>query len=202
MQRTLIVLGGALVINGIMLGLATRLSSKGSHPAEFTAPVPVHLAQLPPPSPSREPAPAEPERPEPLSPSAFNPDVAQPLLEAPGLDVLVLRVAPPPPSGLDLKGLFVFDAADLDQVPRALVNQQPLYPFRAQQMEVEGWVTVRFLVGADGTVSRLRVLDASPEGVFEDAVLQVVSHWRFHPGMIGGSPVPSWVENTIRFELN
>ena len=59
----------------------------------------------------------------------------------------------------------------------------------------------KFLVDEEGTVSSVSVLDSSPEGVFEDSVLQTLPSWKFSPGRILGEPVSSWVVTTIRFEL-
>jgi protein TonB len=202
LHRVVLVLGGSLLFNLILLGLATRLSSKGPLPQDITAPLPVQMVQLPPPAPPAEPEEIEPDRPEPPVPSDFIPDLISPSLVTPAAGDIAVRVDMSELGEFDLDGLFVFDETDLDQVPHALAKPQPIYPYQAQQMEIEGWVTVRFLVGTDGTVSQVTAMGASPEGLFEDSVLRTVPHWRFSPGMIAGKAVPSWVENTIRFELH
>lgn len=200
--RGVLVLGGSLLCNLVLLGLATRLSSKGPLPQDITAPLPVHMVQLPPPTPPSEPEEIEPQRPRPPVPSDFIPDLIRPSLVAPAAGEIAVRVDVSQLGEFDLGGLFVFDGTDLDQAPHALAKPQPIYPYRVQQMEIEGWVTVRFLVGTDGAVSQVTVMGASPEGLFEDSVLRTVPHWRFSPGMIAGKEVSSWVENTIRFELH
>ena len=99
-------------------------------------------------------------------------------------------------------GQFVFNADELDQPPRPLVNPEPFYPHRARQMGIEGAVTVRFLVDVDGTVSEVTVVEATPRGLFEDNVLRTVPQWKFNPGRVAGRPVAAWVIRTIRFEFD
>ena len=201
-RRIPLALGAALLINLVLLTLAARLSNQPSRPRDMTAPVPVQLVQLPPPAELPVPEEVIAPRPQPVVTGDFTPDLVRPLFVSPAaVDVTIaLDISNPVEFGLD--GLFVFNGTDLDQAPRALVMTQPLYPYRAQQLEIEGWVTVRFLVGTGGEVSQVTVVSAQPEGLFEAAVLQMVPRWRFTPGMIAGRPVPSWVENTIRFEFS
>jgi protein TonB len=101
---------------------------------------------------------------------------------------------------LDLGGL-VFDGVDLDQPPRAVVRTEPPYPYRARRRNVNGTVTVKLLVRADGSVGEVEILAASPPGYFEDAVRQAVPRWRFEPGRLAGEAVPSWAVTTITFDL-
>jgi protein TonB len=62
-------------------------------------------------------------------------------------------------------------------------------------------VVVRFLVDTEGRVSRLTVREALPKGIFEDAVLEAVSRWRFSPGVLHGAPVNTWVVAPFEFKL-
>ena len=58
-----------------------------------------------------------------------------------------------------------------DGVPplRFVQGAMPTYPVAAKAAGLEGWVRVRYAVGADGTVQGPQVVDASPEGVFDGA---------------------------------
>ena len=74
-------------------------------------------------------------------------------------------------------------------VPRPLQlvsGPDPVYPPAARAAGTEGRVTLRYDVGVDGTVLNLRVLEAEPEGVFEEAALRALSRWRFRPPVVGG----------------
>ena len=86
--------------------------------------------------------------------------------------------------------------------PRKVVQSPPVYPYKARQRNIEGYVRVKLLVRADGTVGEVSVLDADPKGLFDSAALKAVPQWRFQPGVIDGQAVPSWVVTTIRFTLN
>lgn len=66
----------------------------------------------------------------------------------------------------------------------------PVYPPAARSAGIEGRVTLRYDVGADGTVSNLRVVEAEPEGVFDRAALEAVARWRFRPPAVEGRTVP------------
>ncbi len=81
-------------------------------------------------------------------------------------------------------------------------NPLPAYPASARRRAQQGTVTVRVLVGADGSVERAEVADSSGFDALDDAALETVrSRWRFVPARRGGYPVASWVLVPIRFAL-
>ncbi len=81
-------------------------------------------------------------------------------------------------------------------------NPPPIYPAIARRREQQGTVTVRVLVGADGSVERAEVADSSGFDTLDDAALETVrSRWRFVPARHGGIAVESWVLVPIRFTL-
>jgi TonB family protein len=47
----------------------------------------------------------------------------------------------------------------------------------------------------------VKVLDASPRGVFEEVAAEAIRTWEFEPGVYKGESVSGWVTQTIRFEL-
>jgi protein TonB len=59
--------------------------------------------------------------------------------------------------------------------------ESPLYPHRAQQHKIGGWVDVQFTVAADGSVADATIVGAEPVGVFERSALDAVRHWRYQP---------------------
>ncbi|WP_303853562.1 energy transducer TonB [Salinicola salarius] len=65
--------------------------------------------------------------------------------------------------------------------PTSRVN--PSYPMRARRRGLEGYVEVSFIIQPDGRVDTdsLRVIDADPANVFDRAVEEAVSQWRFPP---------------------
>ena len=81
-------------------------------------------------------------------------------------------------------------------------NPPPTYPAVARRREQQGTVTVKVLVGADGSVERAEIADSSGFDALDDAALDTVrSRWRFVPARHGGLAVESWVLVPIRFAL-
>ena len=65
----------------------------------------------------------------------------------------------------------------------------PVYPPDARSAGIEGQVTVRYDVSVQGTVVNLRVVEAEPGGVFDQAALEAVAQWRFRPPVVDGRNV-------------
>ncbi|NYT74172.1 TonB family protein [Halomonas sp. QX-2] len=65
--------------------------------------------------------------------------------------------------------------------PTSRVN--PSYPPRAQRRGMEGFVEVAFTIRRDGSVeaSSIRVTNAQPRRVFDDAARDAISQWQFEP---------------------
>ncbi|MGC2306279.1 energy transducer TonB, partial [Candidatus Binatus sp.] len=81
-------------------------------------------------------------------------------------------------------------------------NPPPIYPAVARRREQQGTVTVKVLVGADGSVERAEIADSSGFDALDDAALDTVrSRWRFVPARRAGLAVESWVLVPIRFAL-
>jgi len=139
------------------------------------------------------------------------------------------RIAPAPLTGLDTAlsgidmGLPGFSADDLgamegdllgtangmvmtddtvDQAPRASFQAAPVFPPRARARGVEGYVIFSLLIGITGDIEQIKVIESSPEGVFEEAATQGISQWRFEPALYQGQAVRSWAKQRIRFDLN
>lgn len=115
------------------------------------------------------------------------------MLELPG-------ITPGALDSLDLGNLF--GTGDLDQPLTALTRLPPAYPLTARNRGIEGWVNIRFVVTEQGNVEDVAVIAAEPREIFNASVMQCVSAWRFKPGTVGGVPVKTRVETTIRFELD
>ena len=95
-------------------------------------------------------------------------------------------------------------AGDSDSTAHADYGSDPppVYPAVARRREEQGTVTVRVLIGADGSVERAEIADSSGFDSLDDAALDTVrSRWRFVPARHGGVAVESWVLVPIRFAL-
>ena len=93
-------------------------------------------------------------------------------------------------------------AGGSDRGVAPLVRVNPDYPRRALERGIEGWVHVRFTITAAGTVKDLVVVDAEPNGVFDEAASKAVLRWRYNPRVENGVAVERVGEQTlIRFKL-
>jgi protein TonB len=136
-------------------------------------------------------------------------------------------LAPPPNLGSSLSGIAValpeFGAQGLSTVSESLlgelddvalteneVDEKPVpspsnsvqFPERAKQREIDqGLVKVSVLIGTDGKVKQMKVLDAT-NPVFAKEVRQSIPNWTFQPARYKGQPVETWVEIPIRFSTS
>ncbi|HEX7852832.1 MAG TPA: TonB family protein [Sphingobium sp.] len=78
---------------------------------------------------------------------------------------------------------------------------QPPYPAAMLRMQIEGKVTVRVTIGADGRVTDVALVSAIDPAFFEATKRQALSRWRFLPATRDGVPVPSERVMTVRFNL-
>lgn len=65
--------------------------------------------------------------------------------------------------------------------PRLLREVAPVYPASARNSGATGVVTVRILVGADGSVDDVTVVGSSGNGAMDSSVVTAVNKWRFSP---------------------
>lgn len=101
----------------------------------------------------------------------------------------------------DIDDDIVMTEESVDTPP--VVQRSPLtYPERAKQRQIEGKVVVSILIGSDGTVKKMKILEAAPPGVFEEAVRQSVPSWAFTPAKYQDRNVPIWATVTVPFKLN
>jgi len=117
--------------------------------------------------------------PAPVSVAAPTPQpVAPPPVAAP---------APPPPAPVEARpartGLV------------AISTPQPSFPPEALRAGVSGEVEVEISIAADGSVSEVKVLRATPRNTFERGVQSTVRRWKFQP--IG---TPTTIRRTFTFK--
>ena len=93
----------------------------------------------------------------------------------------------------------VFQPAQVN--PRFTSALQPGYPPGMIREEREGLVVVRVLIGTDGRVKALESIKADAPAFLEATRKQAISNWRFLPATRDGTPVESWREMTVRFQI-
>jgi TonB family protein len=77
----------------------------------------------------------------------------------------------------------------------------PDYPSKALSQRVSGAVTVEYTVDVNGDTRDVRVVEATPPGVFDHSALVAVKRWHYEPIIANGAPVEIPVRTSIRFEL-
>jgi TonB family protein len=75
------------------------------------------------------------------------------------------------------------------------------YPSGALRKNIEGWVELSFVVTAEGKVAKIKVLDANPTGIFEDAASKALSRVRYKPPMQAGKPAAVSTKLRIAFRM-
>ncbi len=138
----------------------------------------------------------------PPKPKEPPPDMAPPQMDAPspesatsGLDFGAGMAA-----DVSLDGGLALASGDGEFLP--IVRVAAVYPRRALQRGIEGFVDIEFTVSKLGSVTNPKVLRASPEGIFEQAALDATLKYKYKPRVVNGEPMDvSGVEVRVTFEL-
>ncbi len=165
-------------------------------PAPVTPPVPATV-------PVPQQAPAEPAPPPPQAP--------EPTAEAPP----PVPATPPTPTpsarlswqATSLLGNGTVGASEIvgDRLRRAegdRGNIPPGYPPESSRLGEQGVVLLRMLIGADGLVQAVQVLQTSGYPRLDQTARTAIARWRFTPAMENGQPVESVQDLPVHFRLN
>ena len=95
-----------------------------------------------------------------------------------------------------------YPAKQVDVHPTALYPIKPGYPDKGAEQGVEGHVVLLLLIDEAGVVKEPSVVEASPEGVFEESALSAFREARFAPAQKNGRAVKSRVLIRVSYELN
>jgi protein TonB len=88
-----------------------------------------------------------------------------------------------------------------DRKPAAVYAPRPEYPVVAQQRGIEGHVTLRLHIGADGKVDDVKVVECRGHVSFKRAAVRAVERWRFSPATQAGRPVALWCTKKLTFRI-
>lgn len=77
----------------------------------------------------------------------------------------------------------------------------PDYPPAALTQHIAGSVTLEYTVNSAGEPHDIHVVEATPPGVFDQAAINAVKHWRYAPLAVNGAVVEVPVKARMRFEL-
>jgi len=96
---------------------------------------------------------------------------------------------------------LALESGDGEYLP--IVKVAPVYPRRALQRGIEGYVIVEFTVDKTGAVKNPTVIEANPEGLFNRAALDAALKFKYKPRVVNGAATEvSGVQNRITFEMN
>lgn len=110
--------------------------------------------------------------------------------EGPGIGIPVGQ-APQPPEPIRVGGRV--------RAPRLLRMVKPEYPFVARQARIEGDVVLEAVLGTDGTVQAVKVVQGHP--ALREAAAEGVKQWLYEPTYLNERPVPVILEIVVRFRL-
>lgn len=149
---------------------AVELPDEPVEPVEMDSELPELAEVEPEPEPAPEPAPEPPPQEAPPEP-APTPRAASSVAESEPGPREAAPAAEPAPSN---EPVSVGQAT-----PTSRVN--PSYPARAQRRGMEGFVEVAFMIRRDGSVdaSSIRITNAQPRRVFDDAAREAIAQWQF-----------------------
>jgi len=93
------------------------------------------------------------------------------------------------------------DPAALAASLKRLRSVPPDYPPSALAQRTTGSVMLEFTVDTRGETRDIHVLESAPPGVFDQAAINAVKHWRYAPMLVDGGAVEVPVKTRMRFEL-
>ena len=77
-----------------------------------------------------------------------------------------------------------------------------MYPRRALQRGIEGFVIVEFTVTTSGSVRDPVVVEANPAGIFEQAAMDAALKFKYKPRVVNGVATEvGGVQNRITFQM-
>ena len=84
---------------------------------------------------------------------------------------------------------------------KRLRGPPPEYPATALAQHIAGIVVLEYTVDTSGETRDVHVVEATPPGVFDQAAINAVKHWRYAPLLVDGAAVEVPVRSRMRFEL-
>lgn len=163
----------------------------------------------PPPESKPKPKPRSDRRREPsktLAKSAPTPSLSSALpglsFDLPGFEAADLGNVGQDLLGADAAKSMVMTEDSVDKKPVARRQDAPAFPDKARQRGIQGFVKLNLFITTDGAVEKVKVLEAEPQGVFEESALAAAQSWQFAPAEYNGAPVNGWFKKTVSFRLN
>jgi len=101
---------------------------------------------------------------------------------------------------LDPPEVAGFSPKEVDVKAEITAKPDPVYTREARRMGVEGVVTLKVLLLANGKIDRVRVVRRLPMGLTENAI-RAACEIKFKPAMKAGKEVSQWITVQYGFRL-
>lgn len=95
------------------------------------------------------------------------------------------------------RSLVGFDSNDQ---PELIYQPPPQYPDSLKKRNINGQVTVKFLVDSSGETEDIEIIESSHRG-FNRAVLSAIAEWKFESNIKSSSKAKSEMQITIKFVI-
>ena len=82
------------------------------------------------------------------------------------------------------------------------ISENLIYPPDAQINNIQGRVTLKFVVNRNGSVDRIEIIGSIDSLLDNEAIRVVKTLPKFKPGKQGGVPVPVWFSLPVLFKIN
>lgn len=83
-----------------------------------------------------------------------------------------------------------------------LLKVEPRYPQRALQRQIEGFVTVEFIIDAQGRAQQVEIITAQPQKIFNRNVIRAVKKSKYQPELDNGQVTNKKVRQTFNFNYD
>jgi protein TonB len=88
------------------------------------------------------------------------------------------------------------------KLPMVVVSQDyPVYPEDGRLRGIEDALVVRYVIGKDGRVREVTVIEPPKYEMFADAAVKAIRNWRFRPLVEEGEKQEVVHELTVYFQL-
>lgn len=87
------------------------------------------------------------------------------------------------------------------EAAKVLTRVQPVYPESAKAAGAQGTVVLHAVVGMEGKLLSLQVLNSQIHPDLARAAVEAVSQWRYQPTLLNGEPVEVDTVITVNFKL-
>lgn len=88
-----------------------------------------------------------------------------------------------------------------EEAAKILKKVKPAYPEEARSAGVQGEVVLDAVIGTDGKVLSLRVLNTEVDPALAMSAVEAVRQWRYKPTLLDGSPVEVNTTVTVKYSL-